>query len=174
MDKNTILNNELKLISAHATDVVALYDWFADEKQIASWGGPGFTYPMSPEDFLNTLKLEELASFWMVNSKGDKIGFCQFYMRLQRYHLGRLVVSPEHRGKGLGQVLVTLLLQQVQEHSPDQQALPQASLFVLKDNPAAIGCYLSLGFVETPYPEAIPGGLENCAYMVKDLVCDAA
>ena len=174
MDKNIILNNQLALISAGFPEVMGLYDWFSDERQIASWGGPGFTYPMSPEDFFGALKLDELTSFWMVNTGGDKVGFGQFYLRLQRYHLGRLVVSPEHRGKGYGQTLVSLLLQQVQQGSPGEQTLSQASLFVLKDNPAAIGCYRSLGFVETPYPEEIPGGLENCVYMVKDLVCDAA
>ena len=44
--------------------------------------------------------------------------------------------------------------------------MTRCSLFVLDYNTAARKLYARLGFVDTPYPEALP--LPNCLYLTRD------
>lgn len=123
------------------------------------------------------------------------LGFAQVYKRLARYHFGRVAIAPRQRGQQLGQQLLqqlceaikrggvadsTRLTQSVLAMHPQgginvqsqTLALPFSangfSLFVLSGNKPAIRCYEKLGFAEQRYPDAIPGGLQNCLYMVKE------
>ena len=169
MDKNPVLTSQYRLVPAKEPEVLALYQWFSNQKQISSWGGPGFDYPMSEQAFLANLRINELASYWLKDRQDKVLGFGQFYPRLHKYHLGRLVISPESRGEGLGKQLVQLLLEEAKQGISLPGLEPHASLFVLRDNPVAIKCYQSLGFVEQTYPGEIPAGLNNCAYMTKAL-----
>lgn len=123
------------------------------------------------------------------------LGFAQVYERLGRYHFGRVAISPHQRGQQLGQRFLQRLCDAITPNGsansasfakqilaahpqgdvdlPNQMlALPFTatgfSLFVLSDNKPAIRCYEKLGFTVQPYPESIPGGLQNCLYMVKE------
>lgn len=169
MDKNPVLESGLRLVAVKEQDAFSLYQWFSDLKQISSWGGPGFDYPMTQEAFLGVLRVNELSSYWLEDNSGTRMGFGQFYNRLNRYHLGRLVISPEQRGKGMGKSLVLALLESAPDHIELEGNVREASLFVMRNNPAAFNCYTSLGFAETPYPGPIPGDLKDCAYMVKPM-----
>jgi ribosomal protein S18 acetylase RimI-like enzyme len=59
----------------------------------------------------------------------------------EEVELARLIVAPEHRGQGLGVILVRLLLEQAR-HTPYSRVF----LRVLPDNAIAIGCYRKAGF----------------------------
>lgn len=163
MDKNTISLSIVKVSSNDATEVL---DWFASEKQIKDWGGPAMYFPISVTKFIERLNLDELGSFKVVETGAvDKIlAFGQFYVRLGRHHLGRLAVSPNSRGNGVGRFLVNALIDKAHEH---QTALGE-SLFVMNDNDVAIGLYESLGFNFVDYPEPIPNGFHGCMYMIRD------
>ena len=165
MDKNTLL--DVRIEAATLENSVELYHWFNSEKEISTWGGPGFKYPMSETDFIAVLRTAEIDSYWLVDAEGEKLGFGQFYPRLNRYHLGRLVVSPHQRGKGLGKALVRSLLELAPQKIQLQGGKEEASLFVFRDNSAAVKCYQSLGFVKKTYPGPIPGDLDGCDYLVK-------
>ena len=104
--------------------------WFNDYQEIYTWGGPNMTYPMSDENFLNQLQAPHIDSFSLINNDQQLVAFGQYYMRLARHHLGRLVVSPLFRGQGLGKILITKLLQQAAKAQPNTDA----SLFVFKDH----------------------------------------
>lgn len=169
MDKNPLLDKEFSLVAATQSDVIDLYSWFSDQHSISRWGGPGFEYPMSQSAFLSALRVEELASYWVEDSMGQKVAFGQFYERLGRHHLGRLVVAEHQRGRGLGKQLVLLLLERSLQSLDIDVEQQEASLFVMQDNPAAIQCYQSLGFTNATYPGGIPGNMSNCDYMIKPL-----
>lgn len=138
-----------------------LTSWFKDEASLSKWSGPGFRYPFTKDTFFQDLNTEKLASFCLLCEQGEFVAFGQFYTRLDRIHLARLVVNPAFRGKGIAERLINSLIQK----GKAQLQLKSASLFVLSDNLPAVAAYQKSGFIKAQYPTRIP--LENCEYMVK-------
>lgn len=159
MDHNLV---SVTLKEASTAQVEVLLSWFNNQHDITYWGGPGLTFPVGLKPFIRQIKFHELPSFSLVDRQGNFLAFGQFYRRLNRNHLGRLAVNPNHRGKGLGKKLVVELIVK----ACHLQGQAQTSLFVMRDNVPAISLYQSLGFVEQNYPEPLTGVLANCAYMV--------
>jgi ribosomal protein S18 acetylase RimI-like enzyme len=141
-------------------DLQQVLGWFATARDLLYWGGPELTFP--PE--LNRFKLQSKyhkSHSHVLRLDHEVVAFGQYYNRLDRCHLGRLVVSPRHRGQRLGEQLIEQLLR----HGQSQLNLAEASLFVLNDNRPAMRLYRRMGFVERPYPKPIP--LPNCIYMIR-------
>ena len=120
------------------------------------------TFPMSDEDFLKLLTTDHLKSCCLLNDEQHLVAFGQYYRHLEHHHLGRLAVNPKYRSQGFSKALITKILEQAFL----EQSAQGASLFVFRDNIVAYACYLSLGFIETDYPEeSFPGNMQNCIYM---------
>ena len=143
--------------------IIELMSWFHNENELKIWSGPNFRYPFNEETFTEDLSIKRLDSFSLISEKNELIGFGQCYLRLGRCHLGRLVVSPKQRGKGLVLNLISLL----SNFGMNKFNVEACSLFVLEENTPAIKAYKRIGFIATDYPETIP--LDNCLYMVKEL-----
>lgn len=154
---------ELSLRPAEQADVSSLMTWFTSQSELEIWAGPGITYPFDEQSFAKGLKLTSLKSYVLTDSHGAFLGFGQYYLRLNRCHLGRLVINPSFRGKGLSQQLVQQLIKQ----GTTDLKTPTVSLFVLDHNEVAINSYKKLGFKFETYPETVP--LDNCSYMVKSI-----
>lgn len=152
----------MKLVKPTQYHLSELMSWFANENELVSWGGPLFNYPFSAESFQQDLTLNDLSSYSLV-CDDDKtlLAFGQFYPRLNKCHLGRLIVNPEHRGKGIVSTLVTQLI----EIGQREFKTLSASLFVYDYNKSAIQSYQKLGFEFIEYPE--PQAIEHCLYMVR-------
>ena len=138
--------------------------WFPDRASLQSWSGPNFRYPFTQLSFKQDLKLDTLHSKALLGAAEHLLAFGQFYQRLGRCHLGRLVVNPDNRGQGLiGELIEQLIAIGVPALNADS-----SSLFVLKDNQSALLAYRKSGFVEHVYPE--PMELDNCLYMVRPVL----
>jgi len=59
-----------------------------------------------------------------------------------KIHLGRIIVAPQARGRGLGSVLMTRLCAEAIRHAD----VVQLTLNVYRDNAAAVALYRDLGF----------------------------
>jgi ribosomal protein S18 acetylase RimI-like enzyme len=97
-----------------------------------------------------------------VDAADTALAFGQYYERLGCCHLGRLVVAPEQRGKGIGELLVTELI----ARGTLALGIARCSLFVLDYNTRARNLYRKLGFVEAQYPERLP--LPDCLYLRRE------
>ncbi|MDN4503821.1 GNAT family N-acetyltransferase [Alteromonadaceae bacterium BrNp21-10] len=150
----------MQLISPTKQHIQQMLGWFTNKQQSTTWGGPQFRYPFTEQSFIEDLKLDTLASHVIEDSEGRCLAFGQYYARVGRCHLGRLAVSPAHRGQGIGKQLIHLLTQQ----GKTQLGVSECSLFVYEDNRQAYQLYLRLGFREMDYPEAMP--MAECLYMV--------
>jgi len=153
----------MRLNTVENKHLLTVMKWFTNEQEFNLWSGPNFRYPFDLESFSEDLNMESLSSFVLVDDEENVLAFGQYYLRLARCHLGRLVVNPSHRGQGLAAQLMTQLLQV----GSKALAVSESSLFVFEHNQAAIKSYQSFGFNFTPYPDELP--LENCLYMVKTL-----
>jgi ribosomal protein S18 acetylase RimI-like enzyme len=139
------------LVPPSDAHVTALMQWFPDAASVAVWS-PSNDFPFERERFIVQAKLRELPSFTLVDAADTALAFGQYYERLGCCHLGRLVVAPEQRGRGVGQ----LLIEQLIAHGTAALGIGRCSLFVLAHNTRARNLYRKLGFVETQYPEPLP------------------
>ncbi len=142
--------------------ITALMQWFPDVASVALWS-PSNDFPFERERFIVQAKLREIPSFMLVGAAGTPLAFGQYYERLGCCHLGRLVVAPEQRGKGIGELLVRELI----VLGTASLGIARCSLFVLDYNTRARSLYRKLGFVETNYPEPLP--LPDCLYLRREL-----
>lgn len=136
--------------------------WFNSEAELREWAGPQFNYPFTQATFEADLTLTQLASFSLLNSQAELLAFGQAYQRLKRWHLGRLVVSPKHRGQGIVQGLI----EQLSQVGRREHKIFANSLFVMKQNVAAIKAYQRCGFVIAEYPQPMP--MQETYYMIRD------
>lgn len=137
-----------------------LLKWFPDAASISLWGGPHFRHPYTQQSFLEDLNLGNTQAFYLNNEDNEMVAFGQFYLRQQRCHLGRLVVSPEQRGQGNGKELINQLCKRGRQELNRREC----SLFVLRHNSQAKTLYTSLGFEVYNYPETIA---DDMIYMVQ-------
>jgi ribosomal protein S18 acetylase RimI-like enzyme len=151
----------MKLIEPFENHLVEMMSWFSNEQDLANWSGPNFRYPFNLSSFVEDIKLTTLNSFALVSNESDFLAFGQYYLRLGKCHLGRLIVNPKCRGKGIALELMRHLC----ELGLKELAVKESSLFVLAHNKNAIKAYEKFGFTFVNYPEKIP--LDNCLYMVK-------
>lgn len=147
------------LSNAH---IDALMQWFPDAASVAVWS-PSNSFPFTDRQrFILESKLDEIASWMLVDEADTPLAFGQYYARQGCCHLGRLVVAPQRRGEGLGGELIRRLL----ERGTAELGTSRCSLFVLSYNAAARKLYARLGFAETQYPEKMP--LADCLYLTVD------
>jgi ribosomal protein S18 acetylase RimI-like enzyme len=151
----------MRLTQPSDANFIKLMSWFPTEEELSLWSGPGFRYPFDLISFKNDLKLDSLKSFSLVSEEGDLLAFGQYYLRLDKCHLGRLVVNPNLRGQGVA----FHLIEKLSTLGKSDLKAESCSLFVLGHNKSAIQAYTKLGFSMADYPDEIP--LENCFYMVK-------
>lgn len=149
-----------RLVPFHQKHLPKLMSWIGSQQQCTQWGGPGFRYPFDSQSFSEDCRWKELPSFALENAQGELLAFGQFYNRLDHCHLGRLIVAPSARGRGVGKQLVRGLAAQGRE----ALHFTQCSLFVLKNNSAAKALYEKLGFEVCDYPETVDW-LDECHYM---------
>jgi ribosomal protein S18 acetylase RimI-like enzyme len=140
---------QVKLIGAKIDQLAEIMTWFPDRRSCLIWGGSQFRFPFTKATFSEDVRLDVLASYALVGSTDELLGFGQYYLRADRCHLGRLAIAPGHRGQGIGSWLVGGLVQL----GSKVLCVDECSLFVLADNLPAIRLYEKLGFVYASYPE---------------------
>jgi len=136
--------------------------WFPDQDSVSRWGSPNTRYPLKVESFLLDMYWGKISSRIALHTDGRLLGFGQFYPKLERCHLARLIIGPAFRGQGLGFRFIAALMR----YGSEQLGAEAFSLFVMADNKPALGCYKNLGFKVAAYPED-DLLLENCLFMVK-------
>jgi ribosomal protein S18 acetylase RimI-like enzyme len=157
--------NGWSLAEASEEDIDHLMGWFPDANAVNVWGGPAFRHPFTRETFHNDVRWLEMASYSLRDPSGQLVAFGQFYARISRINLARLVVSPESRGQGAGKRLISGLMAAARP----LLNLSEYSLFVYDDNTPAFECYKSMGFVEAEYPGEMPIG-GTCRYLTRPVV----
>jgi ribosomal protein S18 acetylase RimI-like enzyme len=151
----------MQLIQPMDNHLIEMMSWFSCEQDLIDWSGPNFRYPFNLSSFVVDLKLSTLSSFALVSNDSEFLAFGQYYQRLGKCHLGRLIVNPNFRGKGIA----SELMHQICKLGLNELEVKECSLFVLEHNGNAIKAYEKFGFSFVNYPDEIP--LENYLYMVK-------
>ena len=147
---------------AEDRDIDQLMRWFPGERQVRTWGGPDFRYPFTRHSFVEDMHWGRMDSYSLCDAGGELVAFGQLYQRHGRINLARLVVDPGRRNAGIGRTLVRHLFDAARASFD----CDDFSLFVYRDNAAALACYQRMGFQISEYPEGIPLAAQ-CYYLTR-------
>ena len=151
----------MKLRQANEQDLSELAGWFLTESDAKNWGGPSIRFPLRPGQLIIDIEWHAALSYALVDDDGNLLGFAQVFNKFGCNHLGRIVISPEQRGRKLGRTLMTALLESCAGDDVN------VSLFVYEDNIPAKKLYQSLRFEVRAYPKE-RSEIQGCIFMVKE------
>jgi ribosomal-protein-alanine N-acetyltransferase len=138
-------------------DAAGALSWTPEADALRHWAGPSTRCPATPESFWEDISNADATTFAFESPVHGLLGFGQVRFREQAYgHLARIIVSPHHRGRGLGRTLCVALMRETVRLHP----IKAFTLYVFPDNSRAIALYRSLGFVDQGTHEKF-----NCTLM---------
>lgn len=120
-----------------------LVSWIDGPTQLLTWAGPTFTWPLDAQQ-LAAYATESARRTWMGvdSATGDPVGHASLRIDADTARLGRVLVAPEARGRGVGADLLTEVL--MVAFGPLD--LRRVTLGVFAHNTSALGLYERLGF----------------------------
>ncbi|MDH3940764.1 MAG: GNAT family N-acetyltransferase, partial [Xanthomonadales bacterium] len=127
----------MKIINATPEHAREIMGWFPDKESVFLWGSPYTRYPLTEETFFEDIYWSRINSVVALKEDGKILGFGQFYLKLGRCHLARLVINPEYRGHGLGKAFISALM----NYGGDQLGTREFSLYVMTINKPAVAVY---------------------------------
>jgi RimJ/RimL family protein N-acetyltransferase len=132
---------------ARPSDFAALAGWIPDAEACRRWAGPRVSFPFAAVSLEDLLAVATGASFALADGTGALVGFGQYWVREPgAVHLGRIIVAPGQRGRGLGRTLCRRLMAEALAAT----GAASVTLRVYRGNIAARTLYASLGFREEP------------------------
>lgn len=126
---------ELSLIRFCPSDAATTLSWIADAKDAASWAGV-VDGRLDTSCFARWHTDPDVHA-WVLVREGEPVGYGEVWAGFasDAVELARVLISPAHRGRGLGRILLDKLC----ETTPAQ--VKAAFLRVRPDNDPAIRCY---------------------------------
>ncbi|REE96387.1 GNAT family N-acetyltransferase [Thermomonospora umbrina] len=132
------------------SDVPDLVSWIDGPGSLILWSGPSaFRWPLDDAQLLSSLDTERRRrrSWTAVETNAPDTPLGHISLAREPHastgRLGRVLVSPQARGRGLGELLVT----SVQQLAFNELHLHRLSLGVFAHNERALHLYERLGFV---------------------------
>ena len=146
-----------RLRAASKRDAATALAWTPEPDALRMWAGPSTRLPATVDSLWEDITSTDAHTYAFESATHGLVGFGQVRLKENNYgHLARLIVSPRHRGQGLGRAWCAALMREaVRSHG-----VAAFSLYVYPDNTRAISLYRSLGFVECGMHEKF-----NCILM---------
>jgi RimJ/RimL family protein N-acetyltransferase len=134
---------DLTLRPPRPVDYSTLASWVPDAQACLVWAGPLIPFPISVELLDQQLAVASGRSYFLTDANDGPVGFGQHWvLKPGSVHLGRIIVAPTHRGKGVGRSLCTQLVL----HAKAFSGASTVTLRVFRANLPAHRMYESLGF----------------------------
>ena len=131
-------------------DSQEICEWVnTDERVFALWCANRFEYPLTPERFHSELQKLRMdwndETFVVENDMHEIVGFIDYAFNSREEGFIKFVlVSPQHRGKGIGSEMLKLII----DYARNISKVKACVLNVFSINKQAIECYRKLGFIE--------------------------
>ena len=124
-------------------DYEELASWVVDAAACQCWAGPQLIFPFTPASLVQQPNQNNGSSYVLAEEQSPLLGFGQYWINTPgAVHLGRIIVSPQVRGQGLGHILCNQLIEQARA-ATDARAI---TLRVYRNNIVAQRLYSALGF----------------------------
>lgn len=154
------MENELiKLNAFDEGDFNQLIAAIPDARFLLQWAGPIYVYPLNVSQLKDTLTKTtgEQPSFKVfravLSNTSEIVGHIQLMnidYNAASCMLGRVLIFPDHRGKGLGKAMVRRAV----KYAFENLGLSDVTLNVFDFNMAAINLYKSVGFIDYEFIKA--------------------
>ena len=138
--------NQMKLRPFHPDDAETVLSWCKDNQAFRLWSADRYKdFPAQPEDMMKQYSGDNMYPF--TATVGDTI-IGHILLRhpsedktLVRF--GFVIVDDELRGKGYGKQMLQLAIRKAE----DEFGAERITLGVFDNNPTALHCYASVGFI---------------------------
>ena len=134
-------------------DFTQLMQWVNNEETLMNWSGALFSFPLTPSSLewyiedANDIQKSEVFIYKAIHTEtGDVVGHISLggiSTKNRAGRISRVLVSPEHKGKGYCRQMVTAIL----KIGFEELHLHRICLGVYDFNAAAISCYKKAGMV---------------------------
>ena len=134
-------------------DAEYIAGWMPEEEDHAKWCANLLPYPLTPENFHETLlkyqKERNQLHFTAVTDDGRPAGFCFIIPDYQQNSafMGFVIVDSSRRGKGYGRQMIALVFQYVFT----VLTMNSVTLRVYENNPGALKMYEAAGMIRKEY-----------------------
>ena len=136
-----------ELRASQLSDLAVVASWIGSEAECRLWCGTRISYPIVLATLADALEYP-VSESWVVTSKGVVVAFGQLVPKAgNRFHLARLITTPDRRGTGLGRLIAVHILEIALTCKP-----AVISLNVFSENAPALSLYESLGFAPATRP----------------------
>ena len=122
-------------------DVDEIVGWVPDAAALYLFSGLRLTWPLTASQLQGMVAIEGLAPSVVVTSSGELVGHFDLTVDGQVARLGRVIVKPALRGRGLAGVIVDLAVAEAQRFGADI-----VRLTVISTNEPAVRAYRRAGF----------------------------
>ncbi len=141
----------MKLLPFDVTRSELVASWAVGDEVVRAWcaveGG------RVPADVVvGWSQADDVEAYLLTDEAGEPRAYGELWLDDDEgeVELARLLVAPEHRGRGVGRSLTRALTDRARETHPE---LPAVILRVRPENEQAIRCYTAAGFVAVPADE---------------------
>lgn len=130
-------------------DAETILSWCKDKTAFRKWSADRYpVFPPKPEDMAVQYAADNIFPFTAVDGEGNIVGHIILrYPKSSKtiIRLGFVVIDDRLRGKGYGKQMLQLAIKKAQQ----EFGAKKITLGVFDNNPSAIHCYESVGFVVT-------------------------
>ncbi|MEV8136835.1 GNAT family N-acetyltransferase [Microbacterium aurantiacum] len=126
-------------------DLSTIVGWIPDAAALYLFTGPRMTWPLTTEE-LGTMNADENFTAWVALGEGARlVGHFDLTVVDRTARLGRVVIDPSQRGRGMGRELVGLVIETARAVGADELRLN-----VIANNVPAVRAYEGVGFRTLP------------------------
>lgn len=120
-----------------------IVSWVPDAAALHRFAGPRLTWPLTSQQMIDGTT--ENGTAWVMTDIDELVGHFELTAIGNSVRLGRVLLDPAKRGRGLGSQLVAAALEQAKILGASE-----VRLNVVADNAVAWRVYDGLGFTSTP------------------------
>jgi RimJ/RimL family protein N-acetyltransferase len=129
------------------SDLPAVVDWVPDSEALYLFAATSLTWPLTTEQLAEVGEVSGRTSWVLVDAPNPSAPLAHADVTVwgDRARIGRVIVDPAHRGRGLGTTLVGLIVQEARVIG-----CTRVDLLVIDGNAPALRTYERLGFTYDP------------------------
>ncbi len=145
VDLVNIEDDVLNVRARSEADAREVVGWVEDAQALYLFSGPRLTWPLTVDQLQGMLAIEGLAASVVVSQTGEVVAHFDLTIDGALARLGRVIVKPELRGRGLASRMMDLAVSQAQRLGAEV-----VRLNVITTNEPACRVYRRAGFDVLP------------------------